>query len=297
MEPEFNSSTRLAESLTKAASMQSYYIVRWLVDAPLRDDAYRAYGYFRWLDDRLDGELMSKAERLALVTRQHVLVDCSYLHQWPALECEHEQLLVELIQSDPTRNSGLELYICNLMAVMAFDAERRGRLISQHELGEYTRLLALAVTEALHYFIGHNSPSPVHPARYQAASAAHITHMLRDTVEDNAAGYFNIPREYLEAHGIRPNDLGSPAYREWVRERVALARAGFAEGRWYLTQVKNWRCRLAGYTYMARFTNVLSTIEREDYYLRAAYPECKRLSTVLLRTLLPRAWSMQSEKG
>jgi len=51
-------------------------------------------------------------------------------------------LVVDLIRSDRAENSGLRTYIDQMMAVMAFDAERRGRLISQEELTAYTRSLA-----------------------------------------------------------------------------------------------------------------------------------------------------------
>jgi phytoene/squalene synthetase len=118
-----------------------------------------------------------------------------------------------------------------MMAVMAFDAQRRGQLVTAAALDQYTRWLATAVTEAMHYFIGHGSRSPQGDARYSAVTAAHITHMLRDTLEDAEAGYFNIPREIVEAHGIDPRDVSSVPYRAWVRKRVHLARHLFAGGR------------------------------------------------------------------
>ena len=46
----------VASSITKAASKQTYYTIRFLVDRERVDDAYRAYGYFRWVDDVLDAD-------------------------------------------------------------------------------------------------------------------------------------------------------------------------------------------------------------------------------------------------
>jgi phytoene/squalene synthetase len=173
-----------------------------------------------------------------------------------------------------------------MTAVMAFDAERRGRLISADELKEYTHHLAIAVTEAMHYFIGHESKSPHDQTRYLAVSAAHITHMLRDTLDDVEAGYFNIPREVVEARRIDPRDVQSEAYRKWIKDRVGLARACFQAGRRYLARVENLRCRVAGFAYTERFESVLSAIECDDYYLRAAYPECKNWASDLSMTWL-----------
>jgi phytoene/squalene synthetase len=154
-------------------------------------------------------------------------------------------------------------------------------------LNEYSRLLATAVTEALYYFIGHGPVSPPHEARYLAVTAAHMTHMLRDAREDDEAGYFNIPREYLLARAISPSDIESPAYREWVRGRVQLARSYFRVGREYIARVSNLRCRLAGFAYTARFEWMLGAIERDNYRLRSEYPERKSL-----RAGLWMAWSV-----
>jgi phytoene/squalene synthetase len=275
------SSQSLAAQITQAASKQTYYTVRYLVDRPRVPDAYRAYAYFRWVDDYLDQEAITRPQRQAFVRRQQALVERCYRGEPLPPLANEERMLVDLIDKDFQKNSGLQAYIRNMMAVMAFDAERRGRLISQAELVDYSRWLATAVTEALHYFIGHDQPSPRGEARYLAATAAHIVHMLRDTAEDVEAGYYNIPSEFLAAHGISAWDVESAPYRAWVRGRVQLARSYFAAGRGHLAQVKNLRCRLAGYAYIARFEGVLGAIEAEDYRLRPDYAEYKRKAAAL----------------
>jgi phytoene/squalene synthetase len=272
--------TTLAPSITKAASRQTYYTVRFLADRERIADAYRAYAYFRWVDDALDSEAGSEFERRAFVQRQEALLERCYRGESPRVVHPEEEMLVKLARSDTQKDSGLQCYLRNMMAVMVFDAGRRGRVISQAELNEYTRWLAGAVTEAMHYFIGHCCYSPQGEARYLAVSAAHITHMLRDTLDDVLAGYFNIPREALEAGRITPQDVQSDAYRAWVRGRVQLARAYFKLGREYLNRVENLRCRLAGLAYTARFESVLDSIEQDGYCLRAAYPERKELGAM-----------------
>ncbi len=277
--PESNQ--RLAAAITRSASKQTYYTIRFLVDRDLVADAYRAYGYFRWVDDQLDQSGMGKRERLIFVERQKSLMDQCYRGEPPRHPSEEESMLVELIRSERGKRSGLQSYIRNMMAVMSFDAERRGRLISQEELNEYTRALAVAVTEAMHYFIGHGSKAPQDQTRYLAVTAAHITHMLRDTLEDVEAGYFNIPLEVVVSQRIDPRDVHSEPYRNWIKSHVGLARACFKSGRGYLAQVENARCRAAGFAYAARFETVLSAIERDDYHLRSAYPECKSLMSAM----------------
>jgi hypothetical protein len=275
MESDLISNRALAASITRTASKQTYYIIRFLVDTGLAEDAYRAYAYFRWVDDWLDQEPHPRTERLAFVKRQQALIDgCAHRDLLADLTPE-ECLLSDLMQRDTAKDSGLQIYIRSMMAVMAFDADRRGRLISQRELNDYTHWLAVAVTEALHYFIGHNCASPHGEIRYMAVSGAHITHMLRDALEDAQVGYYNIPGELIVSNGIAPWDVESNAYRDWVQERVGKARACFRMGRDYLAQVENLRCRIAGYAYIHRFEAVLDAIERTGYVLQARYPECK----------------------
>ncbi len=265
----------LAASITKAASKQTYYTIRFLVDRERIADAYRAYAYFRWVDDNLDAETGSRPERVAFVTRQKTLLEHSYRSDPVGEVCPEEEMLVDLVRGDIEKNSGLQAYLYNMMAVMVFDAERRGRLVSQSELGEYTHWLAVAVTEALHYFIGHDGFSPQSEVRYLAVTGAHITHMLRDALEDAQAGYYNIPRELVAVHGIAPWDAKSKVFRDWVKENVQKARTCFKVGRDYLAQVENLRCRIAGYAYIRRFEIILDCIEREGCLLRADYPERK----------------------
>ena len=269
----------LAPSITKAASEQTYYTIRYLVDSDRVADAYRAYAYFRWVDDSLDAESMTGVERSAFIERQKSLLEKCYRGESPRDADIHETMLVDLVNMDHEKNSGLQCYLRNMMGVMDIDAKRRGRWVTQMELNEYTHLLSSAVTEAMHYFIGHCCYSPHNEARYLAVTAAHITHMLRDTFDDVQAGYYNIPREVLDANHISPRDVQSDAYRAWVKSRVQLARKYFKAGRDYLNQVQNPRCRLAGFAYAARFEWLLDTFEHEGYLLRPQYSERKSLRT------------------
>jgi phytoene/squalene synthetase len=196
-------------------------------------------------------------------------------------------MLVDLVGNDKEKDSGLQFYLRNMMAVMSFDVERRGRVISHTELSQYSLLLSKAVTEYMFYFIGHQDAPPCSATRYHAVCGAHVVHMLRDMVNDIALGYFNIPSEVLEAEHISLDNSRSRSFRKWVFERAQLAHRYFKAGRMYMAQVKNLRCRLAGFTYLARFEWMLRTIERDQYCLRLEYPERKSIKAGLWM-----AWSV-----
>lgn len=265
----------MAAAMTYAASRQSYYTIRFLADRDRVAEAYRAYAYFRWIDDRIDEGEESTTERAAFLRRQTALLEAAYRGRAPDDLCPEERMLAELIAGDTEPDSGLQTYLRNMMQVMAFDLERRGRLITAAELDNYIDLLATGVIEALLYFIGHDCPAPRDESRALAVRGACVIHMLRDLAEDCATGYINIPAEFLAANGIATGDLDHPAMRDWVAERVALARSCFHEGRDFIARVGNVRCRLAGRAYIARFEYVATLIERDGYRLRVAYPERK----------------------
>lgn len=147
------SNSALAAAITRRSSHQTYLTIRLLVDRERVAEAFRAYAYFRWVDDHLDQPAGSQTERLAFLKRQEDLVKQCEWGQLPSNLSAEEKLLVDLLRSDPNPQSGLRAYIQNMMAVMRFDTERRGRMITQDELGTYTHWLAVAVTEALHYFL------------------------------------------------------------------------------------------------------------------------------------------------
>jgi phytoene/squalene synthetase len=276
-----NATATLARSITWASSKQSYLTARLLADRGRVDDCLRAYAYFRWADDQIDICLSGKEQCVAFIARQKSLIDSLYQGERPNDLLPEEAMLADLVTHDRTTDSGLCAFIRNFMSVIEFDAYRRGRIVSQQELAAYTTCLAAAVMDCIQYFIGNNHPYPKTPNRNLAVTGAHITHMLRDTLEDLSVGLANIPAEDLKAHGIDLEDLASDQMRGWVREQVGLARHCFREGKIYIDSLEVLRCKLAGVWYCARFECVLNTIERDDYQLRAEYHERHALKTWL----------------
>jgi phytoene/squalene synthetase len=276
-----------AATITRTASTQTYFTIRFLVDRSRVEDAYRAYAYFRWLDDLLDApdppgpRADAHRARVRLLERQQWLLEVCLHGEAPHDMTPHESMLVELTRHPDTEYGGLESYLRNMMRVMAFDVGRRGRLISAAELDEYTRWLAVAVSDAMHHFIGHGNKPADDEARYRAVSGAHILHMLRDTYEDQRAGYCNVPREVLEAASIEPYDTDSEAYRSWVAERVTLARGHLDAGRSYFARLECRRHRLAGLAYIGRFDWLTDTIAKDGFRLRRRYDDARGYRTLL----------------
>jgi phytoene/squalene synthetase len=276
-----DSSAALARSITWQGSKQAYYTARLMVDRDLVNDFYRAYAYFRWADDIVDVETTSHTERISFIKRQRALIDGLYRSRRPADLAPEEEIVADLIANDRGQDGWLKSFIHNMLAIVEFDAFRKGRLISQGELDWYTDRLGQSVTDGIQYFIGNGTPYPVTQHRCKGAMAAHVAHLLRDMLPDTADGFINIPREYLEAHRIGPEDINSDAFRAWVRDRVELAREYFRDGKRYLDQLEVLRCKLVAHWYIARFEGVLDTIEHDGYRLRPEYVERRRPATWL----------------
>jgi len=276
-----NTTADLARSITWDGSKQTYYTARLMADKDLVNDFYRAYGYLRWADDVIDISSQSRDEDISFIRRQRELVDHLYRGERPDDLAPEEEFVADLIGHNNEEDSKLQSFIRNFLAIIEFDADRKGRLISQQELTWYMDCLGKAVTDGLQYFIGNGHPYPDSDNRYLAATAAHITHILRDMLVDMDDGFINIPREYLEAHSISPEDVDSPPFRIWVRNQVEQARQYFREGKRYLDELDVLRCKIVGYWYCARFEGVLDAIERDGYVLRVAYNRRGRYSTLL----------------
>ena len=274
-------SAELAQSVTRTGSKQTYYTARFMVDKDLVDDFYRAYAYFRWIDDVIDVSSRSDEERLRFITRQKELIEKLYLKKPVENLTPEEVILKDLINSDQGEDSGLQSFIRNMFAIIEFDATRKGKSISSDELNRYVNTLGKSVTDGLLYFIGNGSNYPDSDNRYQAGVAAHITHLLRDMHQDIADGFINIPQEYLDEHNLTSLDFDEQLHKSWVQERVELARGYFTEGKGYLDQLSVLRCKIVGHWYCARFEVVLDTIEQDGYVLRKDYHERQRVSTWL----------------
>jgi phytoene/squalene synthetase len=275
------SSAILARNITKTGSIQTYYTAKLMVDKDLVDDFFRAYAYFRWIDDVIDITAESDEERRRFTAAQRQLIDDFYAKNPVAGLQREEEILQDLIFNDRGEDSGLKSFICNMFAIIEFDAHRKGRLICSEELDWYVNTLGKSVTDGLLYFIGNGSPYPEASNRYQAGTAAHISHLLRDTDQDKRDGFFNIPSEYLLEKDIKVDDVDDPAYKEWVRTRVETARLMFVDGKKYLDGLDVLRSKIVGYWYCARFEVVLDTIEADGYRVRQEYHERRQIRTWL----------------
>ena len=203
------------------------------MDRNLVDDAYRAYAYFRWVDDILDAEPGTQAERMTFIQRQQYLLESGYRRE--ILDnCPEEHILVDLIQNDTEENSGLQSYLRNMMAVMAFDVDGAPP-DSQAGVGFVHPLLSFAVTDAL-ITLSVTFSHPDDRNRYLPVQGAHIIHMLRDM--------WKIPGWVISIFPKRPSKARvSPSRMSIILLTGSGSRPG-GTGKWYFRAGREYLTRL-----------------------------------------------------
>lgn len=275
---------KLARRITWMGSKQSYLIGQLLVDRTLRNDFFRAYSYFRWIDDMIDEVIHTRSERIEFIDRQSELIRSIYSNKKVKIENEEEEILLDLIKNDRRTHDGLRSFIEKMFSIIEFDTLRKDTLISEEELDLYNKMLGISVVDGLQYFIGNEHSYPKTIDRYEAAIASHRTHILRDMKKDLQNGIFNIPDKIIRKS--YPGALGtiSDQHVEWVREQVREARTGFNLGKEYIEKMEILRCKIAASWYCYRFEVILDAIEKDGCLLRESYSELRK-NSILIKLL------------
>ena len=100
------SSAGLARTITRRASAQTYLTIRWLVDRGRTDNAYRAYAYFRWVDDVLDAPTHDRAASVQFLSRQKQLLEGLLAGMTPATLQPKERMLADVLAGRRDRHPG-----------------------------------------------------------------------------------------------------------------------------------------------------------------------------------------------
>lgn len=266
-----NKTDQLAREITKKSGLETYYIIKFLADKHKVNDAYKAYAYFRWLDDQIDENLKNRKDKQKFIKRQKTIIELSYRRKKPAIVHPQERMITELIENDSKPNSKLKSYIMNFFSIIAFDAGRKDKIIPEKKLNWYSETIGKAATDCILYFIGNNISYTESTDQYKAASAAHIVHSLRDLKHDLKTGYINIPKEFLEKNKSDITNISDYELIPWVKNRTGLAKRYFESGKKYIKKLPNPKCKLAAILYCLRFEPLIFIIEKDKYILRENY--------------------------
>ena len=163
-----------------------------------RSSAFRLYAWCRYADDQVD-EAASEEERTARLARLGHGLACLHEGQpypWNAL---HQAVRGHSIPLD---------YARDLLAGFALDREGL-RIRDGRELDRYAYAVAGTVGLMMCHILGVTRPDALAQAE-ALGRAMQLTNIARDVREDLARGRIYVPRDMLEAEGVRGDRLLSP---------------------------------------------------------------------------------------
>lgn len=223
-----------ARRLIRRSSMFTYGLSLIL---PKRDRPYfwMWYVYLRWVDDFVDTDTHSVAERRIFIDSQLKLIQILY-EKRPCPIAEHEQYLAAVIIYDLERARKLERPLHNMLEAIKSELLFAGEVVEHGELDRNYKREVISYLSTLAYFC-RTGTHPQQPPGSSAAIGAKHTHVLRDAIPDLLAGRFRISQQDLSSFSISMQtfrDTTNPlSLRRWVatkvREAHALLNAGLLE--------------------------------------------------------------------
>lgn len=189
----------------------------------------RVYAYCRALDDLIDDAGMESRDRT------EALLDEWLEHSEAAYRGSPRGLAVIDEAMADMRGAGVPFhYASALVEGMRMDL-RDARYETLVDLRGYSYRVASVVGLWLTRLFGTHDPAVLDDAA-RLGEAMQLTNILRDVGEDWDRGRLYLPREVLDAHGLRPADIGEmregtrpigPEYRALLEHLMAVAEADY----------------------------------------------------------------------
>jgi phytoene/squalene synthetase len=229
----------------KTVSPFSYYFGRLFFVSERREILYKAYGYFRWLDDIVDQAAIPRQQADEIIQRQSQLIAAWYEGRDSLQGQDTESLMKDVIQCNRPLGCPLRPMARGFLDALSWDVQRRYTIVEQEALDRYSQLLGCSYAHGLLFGFG---LSPVE-SRYQTivylgGVASHLSHMIRDYEEDRELGYINISREALRRFQIDLDESQSANVRRWKRSLARKACAMFREARKQRNTLPTARARI-----------------------------------------------------
>lgn len=217
--------------LTKTESPFGYWSSRVFFSQDRRKILFLLYAYFRWVDDTVDKPDFNLDFNHEFIHRQTTIIQAWYMGESAVLsENLFETMAATAIKEDKKNGSQLQSMITGFLEAIAWDVERRNKIVNQIELDRYSLLLGRSYSEGLLYGLKLNPcESTYSTPKTLCGVAAHWSHLLRDLSEDLKLGYINISDDDIKQYSI--NLKNSQTLLPWIREKCCRTLDMFAEGR------------------------------------------------------------------
>ena len=247
--------------VTKANS-KTFYMASNLLPPAKRQAVQALYAFCRLTDDIVDRGQSDSGQRLEQCEKQTLQPS---LHS-PNRATDSESLVALAWYDTRKRHNVPGLYAEQLVNGVASDL-RKNRYETFTELVDYCYGVACTVGLMSMHIVGHSGPEVI-PYAIRLGVALQLTNILRDVGEDWRLGRLYLPKEELDAFGLREADFErgnvTPKWREFMRfqtERVRILYASAMPGIAMLHPDGGFAIAAAAELYQA----ILGDIEKNDY--------------------------------
>jgi len=261
----------IAKERTKASNPTAYFLVRLFGEKDRRDHSFLIYAYFRWVDDIIDCPRTSYEEKKRFMERQGKLL--RNLYDGLAYQGDYileEQFAHYFVAFDREMGFALKDDILGMFSVSMHDLERNGAPTPAKEMDEFIYVESKSFINMIRFFCGETGGYDG-ADEYDEGIGCKLVHLLRDFIEDLDQGCVNISRDDMEKYRINLDNVNNDNFRAWVRDRVELVRERFRRGKRNLSNSRRLRYKIASYLYCAKYEDILTIIEKDNYYLRSEH--------------------------
>ncbi len=212
---------------------ENFPVASWLVPAPLRNHVAAIYAFARTADDFADEGTAAPADRLRRLAtwRDHLY---GRTPTAPARGLPRETAAIFTALHHTLEQRALDIRLCDdLLSAFEQDVTVR-RYDTWDDVLDYCRRSANPVGRLVLALAGVDAPAAV--AQSDAVcSALQLTNFWQDFGRDHLAGRLYVPREVLERHGARDQDISQgpppPAWQQVFADLVARTEGLFEIGR------------------------------------------------------------------
>jgi phytoene/squalene synthetase len=230
------------------------------------------YDYLRWLDDLVDSNEGTKAERQAIVQSQKEHLNRLYQNpENSSSPLSESELVRPVVAVDRRFGRKLKPHLLELLDAMEKDCLRRNKVLGAQALHNVTLLEGRSILEIAQFFSGPDYPYPFREVPAEAIACV-MAHNLRDFVEDVEMGHHNISREDTIRYNVDVNNPDREAVRAWAHDTTTEAFELMRLGRHQVSGKQPLRCSLAWNLVCAKYEHILVTIRYSNYDLLTLSP-------------------------
>lgn len=232
-----------------------------------RNTLFRAYEYFRWVDDYIDDKKTLTKDAKRLLSREIRLISTLYSHKPITPTYIFEEYISSVISEDYENRNGMQEIINGFFCALSWDVRRRNRIPTAKELTSYSQYLGCSYSQGITYGLNyHPTDSRFLEVSNNCGVAAHITHMLRDFFIDLEIGYINISKEDIEKYHINLSsnrqDL-KMALSPWCKDQFLKTQNLFNQGLNSINKLPGFRARFAFRLISIRYLLILKKVKRD----------------------------------